>query len=318
VNNSLLVQLVVTGILSGTPLLLAALGELIAERSGVMNLGLEGMMLMGAVSAFWVSQRLGGPGGLVLVVAILVAGIVGLLMSLIHAFVTITLRGNQTVSGLALTIFGGAVGLSSYLGQVGNLTGHPGRHQLQNIDVFGLKDLALAGPILFNENALVYASWALVLIAAVYLNRTRPGLNLRAVGEDPSAAESMGINVIRYRYIHTLIGGVLAGVAGSSFSLALTPSWGQGLTAGAGWIALALVIFAFWRPGLVLLASYLFGAITGLGFILQTRGVQLAPELFSSLPYLMTIVTLVLVSSTWTKSRFGAPAALGVSYAREG
>jgi ABC-type uncharacterized transport system permease subunit len=174
------------------------------------------------------------------------------------------------------------------------------------------------GPILFNQNALVYASWAFVLIAAVYLNRTRFGLNLRAVGEDPSAADSMGINVIRYRYAHTLMGGLLAGVAGSCFTLAITPSWNQGLTAGAGWIALALVIFAFWRPGLVLLASYLFGAITGLGFILQARGVQLAPELFSSLPYIMTIVTLVLVSSTWTKSRFGAPSAHGQPYSREG
>jgi simple sugar transport system permease protein len=317
-NDGLVIQLLVSGIVFGTPLLIAALGELLAERSGVLNLGLEGMMLMGAVCGFWVSQSMGGPGALALVVATAVATLVGALMALIHAFVTVTLRASQIVSGLALTIFGGAIGLSSYLGQIGGLADQSGRHTMEAIDVLGLADLPAVGPILFHQNVLVYLSWVLTAAVAYYLFRTRNGLHLRSVGEDPAAADAMGIDVVRYRYAHTVVGGGFAGLAGASYTLAITPNWTDGMTAGGGWIALALVIFAFWRPLLVLIGAYLFGVVSSLGFNLQARGVDLPPEMFSSLPYVMTVVVLVLVSSTWARHRLGAPRALGVPYAREG
>jgi ABC-type uncharacterized transport system permease subunit len=177
--------------------------------------------------------------------------------------------------------------------------------------------LEVAGPILFKQSALVYASWALVVIVALYLNRTRFGLNVRAVGESPEAADAMGINVTAYRYAHTLLGGAFAGVGGACFTLWITPQWVDGITAGAGWIAIALVIFAFWRPTLCLVGAYVFGAFTALPFALQGHGVTVAPELFQTLPYVATILALVLVSSRAARLRFGAPAALGLPYVRE-
>jgi ABC-type uncharacterized transport system permease subunit len=316
-TDGLIITILVSGIVYGTPLLIAGLGELLAERSGVLNLGVEGMMLVGAVAGFWVSQRLGGPEWTAIALALAVSMLAGALMALIHAFVTVTLRGNQVVSGLALTIFGGALGLSSYLAHVGDLAGQSGRHQIGKIDVFGLQDVPILGPILFHQDIIVYLSWALVIAVTVYLYRTRPGLHLRAVGEEPRAADSMGVNVARYRYFHTIVGGALAGIAGAYYSLAITPTWTDGITAGAGWIALALVIFAFWRPTLVLAGAYLFGVATSLGFNLQARGVELPPELLAVLPYLMTIAVLVLMSSVWAKRRLGQPAALGTAYVRE-
>lgn len=315
-NDALLVTLLVSGIAYGTPLLLGALGELLAERSGVMNLGLEGMFLVGAVTAFWVSQQI-ATAWQALLVAALASIVAGTLMALIHAFVTITLRANQIVSGLALTIFGGAVGLSSYLAEVGHLGGVSGRHEFERLDLFGLGDLPLVGPLIFDQDPMVYASWALVVLTAFYLYRTRLGLHLRSVGEEPKAADAMGINVAAYRYAHTLVGGAFAGLAGAYYSLALTPSWTNGLTAGTGWIALALTIFAFWNPWIVLVGAYLFGIVAGLGFTLQARGVNLPPELFSALPYLMTIIVLVLVSTALARRRLGEPAALGQPYVRE-
>jgi simple sugar transport system permease protein len=177
--------------------------------------------------------------------------------------------------------------------------------------------LDVVGPILFKQSALVYASWALVVIVALYLNRTRFGLNVRAVGEAPEAADAMGINVTAYRYAHTLLGGAFAGVGGACFTLWITPQWVDGITAGAGWIAIALVIFAFWRPGLCLLGAYFFGAFSGLPFTLQSRGVTVVPELFQALPYLMTVLALVLVSSAGARRHIGAPSALGIPYVRE-
>ncbi len=316
-NHGLVVAVLMSGILFGTPLLLAGLGELLAERSGVLNLGVEGMMLIGAVCGFWISQRMGTGSVAALAAAVVVAGAAGGLMALIHAFVSITLRANQIVSGLALTIFGGTVGLSSYFGSVGHLTGSAGHHKFASLNVLGLAHLPLVGPLLFGQNALVYISWLLVIALSFYLFRTKTGLHLRAVGESPRAADAMGLDVVRYRYLHTIAGGVLAGVAGGSYSLLISPSWNDGMTAGAGWIAIALVIFGFWNPKLVMIGAYLFGTVAGLGFTLQARGTSLPPEFFSSLPYLLTIVTLVLVSSVWSRRRLGAPAALGVPYRRE-
>ena len=277
-NNGIVVVVAASGVLYGTPLLFAALGELLAERSGVLNLGVEGMMLVGAVMGFWAVQRVHGDSAIVLTAAIFVAALAGAAMALIHAFLVVTLRANQIVSGLALTIFAGAVGLSSYLGNDLNLADKPAKHAFDQISPFGLQKLPVVGPILFGQPLLVYISWVSVILIALYLSRTRPGLNVRAVGESPAAADAMGINVARYRYAHTIVGGAFAGVGGACFSLMITPQWVDGLTQGAGWIAIALVIFAFWRPELCLVGAYFFGAFSALPFTLQARGVTVAPE----------------------------------------
>jgi simple sugar transport system permease protein len=238
-------------------------------------------------------------------------------MAAIHAFLVVTLRANQIVSGLALTIFAGAAGLSSYLGNDLQLADQPARYDFAAFLPQGLQDLPVVGPILFGQSALVYASWVCVVLVALYLSRTRPGLNVRAVGEAPAAADAMGIDVAGYRYAHTIVGGAFAGVGGACFSISITPQWVDGLTSGAGWIAIALVIFAFWRPDVVLVGAYLFGAFQALPFTLQARGVTVAPELLQSLPYVMTVVVLVLVSSSGARRRLGAPGGLGVPYVRE-
>jgi simple sugar transport system permease protein len=314
VNDSILVVVLASAVVYGTPLLYAALGELLAERSGVLNLGVEGMMLVGAVMGFWGVQRTGS-----LSVAILIAALAGAAMALIHAFLVITMRANQIVSGLALTLFAGAVGLSSYLGNDLNLADQPARHAFSSVLPDSWRHARVVGPVLFDQSVLVYASWICVILIGLYLTRTRAGLNLRAVGESPAAADAMGINVARYRYAHTLVGGAFAGIGGACFSLAITPQWVDGLTAGAGWIAIALVIFAFWRPGLCLVGAYFFGAFSGIPFTFQARGILtgIPPELFQALPYVMTIIVLVLVSTAGARRRLGAPAALGTPYVRE-
>jgi general nucleoside transport system permease protein len=319
INDSFLVLIVASAVVYGTPLLFAALGELLAERSGVLNLGVEGMMLMGAVMGFWAVQRFDVTSGVSLAAALAIAAIAGAAMALIHAFLVITLRANQIVSGLALTIFAGAAGLSAYLGNDLNLSGAPAEHAFAALDVGGLGDLPVVGPILFDQSALIYLSWICALAIGLYLSRTRPGLNVRAVGESPAAADAMGINVTIYRYAHTVVGGAFAGVGGACYSLQITPQWVAGITGGAGWIAVALVIFAFWRADLCLLGAYLFGAFSALPFALQARGwlANVPSEVFTALPYVMTIVVLVMVSSSAAKRRLGAPAALGVPYVRE-
>ena len=318
-NNALLIVVIASGIAYGTPLLYASLGELLAERSGVLNLGVEGMMLVGAVMGFWTVNRLHSNTGVVLAAAIGVAAIAGAAMALIHAFLVITLRASQIVSGLALTIFAGAAGLSSYLGNDLNLADNPANHAFNPVFPSSMQNWKVVGPILFGQNVLVYASWVLVVVVWFYLSRTRPGLNVRAVGESPATADSMGINVTRYRYLHTLAGGALAGIGGATFTLAITPQWVSGITGGAGWIAIALVIFAFWRPELCLVGAYFFGALQALSPELQARQINLGPTTLwtTSLPYLATVFVLVLVSQSGARRRLGAPAALGVPYVRE-
>jgi general nucleoside transport system permease protein len=319
VNNSLAVVLIASGIAFGTPLLFASLGELLAERSGVLNLGVEGMMLVGAVMGFWTVQRFHATSAVSLLLALVAAAVAGAVMAGILAFLVITLRANQIVSGLALTIFAGAVGLSSYLGNDLHLADQPARHAFQAFLPNSVQNWPIVGPILFRQNALVYFSWLCVLVIGLYLSRTRPGLNLRSVGESPAAADSMGINVARYRYIHTLVGGAFAGLGGATITLANTPQWVDGITGGAGWIAIALVIFAFWRPELCLVGAYFFGALQALAPQLQARSITLGPTVLwtNALPYLMTIFVLVVVSSGTARRRLGAPAALGVPYVRE-
>jgi len=304
-NSNIIIAVVVSAIAFGTPLVLAGLGELLTERSGVLNLGVEGMMLMGAVCAFFVSQKLHWSSALVLLMAVLASMVAGAAMALIHAFLTIT-------------IFAGIIGLSTYLGEVWNIGGVAGLHQFNSVNLLGLKNLPIVGPIIFNEDAFVYGSWVLVAIVMFYLYRTRPGLYLRAVGENPAAADAMGINVTAYRYTHTIIGGMLAGLGGAYFTLALAPIWTDGLTSGDGWIAIALVIFAFWRPDLLVLGAYLFGIFSALGPTLQTRNITVLPsEFYSALPFLMTVIALAAASTSWANRRVGTPASLGIPYTRE-
>lgn len=314
-NSNLFVVIAASAIFYGTPLFFAALGEVITERSGVLNLGVEGMMLLGAVAGSAVGSNLTGPSWWVLTVAVFAAMFAAAMGALVHAFAVITLRVNQTVSGLALTILAGGAGLSSYLANLWELEKSP--VQFDKLDVLGMSDLPILGPILFHQNALTYLSWVLAVVASWYLFRTRIGLHLRSVGESPQTADAVGINVVRYRYIHTLMGGALAGIGGVFVSLAISTTWADGMTAGQGWIAIALVIFGFWRPDLTLAGAYLFGGFTSLSFTLQARGVDVPPQFLDSLPYLMTIVVLVIVSSGWAKRGVGAPAALGIPYERE-
>jgi len=319
VNNSLLVVLIASGVAYGTPLLYAALGELLAERSGVLNLGVEGMMLGGAVMGFWAVERVHAGTAITLAAALGIAALVGALLASIHAFLVITLRASQIVCGLTLTIFAGAVGLSSYLGNGLNLADIPARKTFNPVFPGGMQRLPVVGPIVFGQNILVYLSWLCVIAIWLYLSRTRPGLNVRAVGESPAAADTMGINVTAYRYAHTLAGGAFAGIAGATITLALTPQWVNGITGGAGWIAIALVIFSFWRPELCLVGAYFFGALQALAPQLQARNISLGPTVLwtNALPYVMTILVLVVVSSGTARRRLGAPAALGNPYVRE-
>lgn len=314
-NSNLFVDLAHFAICYGTPLFFAALGGLFAERSGVLNLGLEGMLLMGAVCASWGATSISGSRVVVLVAAVALGALGAGLTALLHAFMTITLRVNQTVSGLAITILAGGTGLSSYLANEWSLARKPSTTKLADLDVFGLKDAPIVGPIVFNHNPLVYLSWVLAAGASFYLFRTRYGLDLRAVGESPQTADAMGINVVRTRYVHVVGGGAVVGIGGAFYSLSIVPTWVDGMTSGAGWIAIALVIFGFWRPDLTLAGAYLFGAFSVLSLRLQTRGIRI--PLLEALPYVMTIVVLVAVSSGWAKRRLGAPAALGVAYERE-
>lgn len=317
VNANLFIVIAASAIFYGTPLLLAALGEMLTERSGVLNLGVEGMMLMGALAAAWTSLHAGGPGWLVVVLALLAAMVVGGLTALLHAVLVLGFRVEQIVSGLAITILAGAAGLSSYLASTFEVSSGPVPHRLERIDVAGLADAPVVGPLLFDHNALTYASWVLVAALWWYLFRSRSGLHLRAVGESPATADAMGVSVTRTRYQHTVAGGALAGLGGAFYPLAIIPLWTDGVTGGRGWIALALVIFGFWRPELILVGSYLFGAFSSLGLTLQARNVEVSSQLLDSLPYLMTIIVLVFVSNGWARRRLGAPAALGTAYERE-
>jgi len=317
VNSNLFIIIISSAIFYGTPLFFAALGGILTERGGVLNLGVEGTMLIGAVAGAWGSQHVGGSSWMTITMAIVIGMLAGGLVSTLLAFLCITLKVNQTVAGLAITIFAGTVGLSSYFAKTWGVSESPVTRQIRKLDVLGLADTPILGPIFFNQNILTYLSWILCVASSIYLFRSRFGLHLRAVGESPATADAMGINVTRYRYLHTIFGGALAGAGGVFYSLAIVPNWVDGMTAGAGWIAIALVIFGFWRPGLTLVGAYLFGALQSLSSTLKARNVSISGDLLNALPFFMTIVVLVLVSSRFAHRRLGAPAALGVPYERE-
>jgi simple sugar transport system permease protein len=308
------------GVATGTVLLFAALGEIFAERSGVLNLGVEGMMLIGAMSAFSVANSTGNPW-LGILVAMIFAGII----SQIHAYIVITLQADQVVSGLALTFVG--TGISLVLGEGLSKAGTVA--QIPSITVPLLSQIPFLGPIFFtNQSLLVYLGYLLTPLAWYYINRTRPGLHLRSVGEYPSAADALGINVFRLRYLYVFVGGMLAGLGGAALSLAISPGWFSELTTnGQGWIAVGLVIFAQWDPVRAAIGSYAFGALRRL--ILDIQGPLTLfgfdnPFYYNSylgfflqmVPYAFTVIVLVIGSREAIRKRLGAPAALGNPYIR--
>jgi simple sugar transport system permease protein len=296
-----LAALLVAMIRAATPLALAAVGELVTEKAGVLNLGVEGMMVVGAVAAFAAMVATGSVG-----VAVLAALLAGMLMALLFGVLTLSLMSNQVATGLALTIFG--VGLSAFLGK--SFIGVP-IEGMAPLSIPGLSDLPLIGPALFGHDALVYASLALTAGVAWGLTRTRAGLIVRAVGENHTAAHAIGYPVLRIRYLCVLFGGAMSGLAGAYLSLVYTPMWVENMTAGRGWIALALVVFATWKPWRVLLGAYLFGGVTIVQLHAQGAGLAVSSHILSMLPYLATILVLVLISRDGVKIRLNAPACLG-------
>jgi general nucleoside transport system permease protein len=308
------------GVASGTVLLFATIGEIFAERSGVMNLGVEGMMLLGAMTAFSTTIVTGNPW-----IGVLAAMLVAGLLSQIHAFISITLQGDQVVSGLALTFLG--IGISLVLGEGLSKAGTVSL--MPSFSIPFLTRIPILGPIFFTkQNVLVYIGYLLIPLAWYYINRTRPGLHLRAVGEYPSAADALGINVYRLRYFYVFVGGMLAGLAGATISLAVSPGWFSEMTTGGqGWIAIGLVIFAQWDPIRAAAGAYAFGALRRLILDIQGPTILLGfanpfyynPYLgffLQMLPYAFTIIVLVIGSREAMRKRIGAPAALGNPYIR--
>lgn len=305
---SIIVTLLVTAVQSGTVLLLPTVGEIFTERSGVLNLGLEGMMLIGAFFGFVAAYYSHNP-----YVGLVAGALAGGLAALLHAFVCITLRGNQTVSGLALSIFG--AGLTGFYGDAfitQRLT-----QSIPRLAIPGLSSIPIVGPILFNQDIVVYLSYVLVAALWFLLYRTRPGVHLRAVGENAKAADAMGVNVGATRYFWTCIGGVLAGLGGAYMTCRVNPFWLQGITSGQGWIAVALVVFAMWNPVTALAGSYLFGSIMALQFQLQAAGVSINANLLSMMPYLVTFIVIIVATLIVRVRHLGTPRELGVPYVRE-
>jgi len=295
---------------SSMAVLFATLGEVFTERSGVLNLGVEGMMLMGALSGFVAASASQS-----LCLGVLAGMGAGGALALIHGFFTITLRANQVVCGLALAILG--IGLSSFLGRP--VIGKVGV-RFSPWPVPLLKEIPILGPVLFDHVPLVYLGYLLVPAAWFFLFHTRPGLSLRSVGENPAAADAAGIPIARLRYGWTACGGMMAGLGGAYLSLSYTPGWKENMTAGQGWIAIAMVIFSLWNPWRAVLGALLFGGVNALQFIFEARQITLIPSyILRMLPYLFTIATLVLITrSRAVRKRAGAPASLGLPFEREG
>ncbi len=288
-------------IVAATPLVFAAIGELVVERSGVLNLGIEGMMVLGAIAGFAVTFETGS-----FISGVIAAAIAGAIAALLFGVLTQILMANQVATGLALTIFG--LGISALWGQAysGKTT-----QSLANIHIYLLSDIPIIGPILFSHDPLVYVSFALVFGVWWFLTKTRAGLILRAVGDNHDAAHAIGYNVIGVRLMALAFGGACAGLGGAYLSMVQTPLWVEDMTAGRGWIALAIVVFAAWRPGRALMGAYLFGGVTVIQLHIQGFGVDIDAQVLSMLPYIVTIVVLVAISRDKAKASLNAPACLG-------
>jgi ABC-type uncharacterized transport system permease subunit len=294
-------SILITIITASTPLLLASIGELVTERAGVLNLGVEGMMVMGAVIAFAVSLMSGSP-----VLGALAGAIAGVAMSLLFGFLTLTLVANQVATGLALTILG--LGLSGMIGEP--FVGQQGV-KLGALLPEAVKSIPFVGPVLLGQDLIFYVSIALVIGVNYFLFRTRAGLVLRSVGDNHGSAHALGINVIGIRYLAVMFGGACAGLAGAHLSLVYTPQWVENMTAGRGWIALALVVFASWRPYRLLVGGYLFGAVSIGQLHAQAFGIAVPSQFLSALPYVATVVVLIVISQNRRLTQINTPASLG-------
>jgi simple sugar transport system permease protein len=302
------VHLIGLTLAAGTPLVFAAMGELVTEKSGVLNLGVEGMMLVGAVCAFIVTAKTHSPW-----MGVAAGMTAGAALSLIFAIDALSLLANQVATGLALSLFG--VGLSAFVGLDYVSVVIEG---LKPLALPGLSSLPIAGELLFGHNPLVYLSLALFAGVELFLYRTRAGLVLRAVGESPQAAHAIGYSVKAIRYAAVLFGGACAGLGGAYLAIAYTPLWVEGMTAGRGWIALALVVFATWKPARVLLGAYLFGGVTLAQFQAQAAGIEVPSQALAMLPYLATILVLAIISRDAAVIRQNAPASLGKPFHPDG
>ncbi|WP_144223587.1 ABC transporter permease [Mesorhizobium amorphae] len=298
------VSILLTIATAATPLLIAAIGELVVERSGVLNLGVEGMMVMGAVAGFGAGLLTGSPW-----IGLLAAIVVGALFSLLFAVMTLSLATNQVATGLSLTLLG--LGLSGMLGT--GFVGLPGE-RLPNLYIPMLTDLPVVGRLLFGQDPIFYISIALVFGVSWFLFKTRTGLTLRSIGDSHTSAHALGIQVIKYRYLAVMFGGACAGLAGGHLSLVYTPQWVENMTAGRGWIALALVVFSSWRPLRVLAGAYIFGAVWIGQLHAQAFGIPIPSQFLSSLPYLATIVVLVIISRNKRLTMMNTPASLGQAF----
>ncbi|MEH6525605.1 MAG: ABC transporter permease [Sneathiella sp.] len=296
-----IVPVILTVITAATPLVFAALGELVTEKSGVLNLGVEGMMLVGAVTGFVTATVTGN-----YFLAVALAAVAGGFMAFLFGILTLSLMANQVATGLALTLFG--VGLSALMGQ--EFVGEPVQ-ALSKLNIPGISDIPIIGPIVFGQDGLVYLSFVMVAAVSWFLYKTKAGLILRAVGDSHDAAHSIGYSVIGIRYMAVIFGGAMSGIGGAYLSLAYTPMWAENMTAGRGWIALALIVFATWKPGLVLVGAYMFGGITILQLHAQAAGIDLPSQILSMLPYLATVLVLVLISKDQSRIRKHAPACIG-------
>jgi len=294
---------------SSIAVLLATLGEIVAERSGVLNLGVEGMMLAGALCAAAAGAATGNP-----FLAVAAGALAGGLLALVHGFFAVTLRVNQVLSGLALTLLG--MGLTSFLGRP--LIGAAPGVRLRALPVPGLAEIPIIGDIFFRQSVLAYIAYLLVPLCWFWLFRTGTGLKIRATGEDAAAVDAAGIDVFRLRYLCTAIGGLGAGLAGAYLSLSYTPGWKESMTGGQGWVAIAMVIFATWNPLRAVVGAFLFGGLTALQFYFQAVGVEFIPAyILKMLPYVLTILVMVIVN-LGPGRRFGGPAALGIPFSRGG
>ncbi len=300
-----------TSVQMGTHILFAIVGGIICEKVGNMNLGIEGMMLMGAAVGYKVACSTANP-----LLTVLAAGAAGLVGALIYAFVTVTLRGNQVVTGLVLTIFG--TGIAGFIGKEVSSLSIPAEviKAFKPYDIPVLCDIPIIGKALFSQGIYVQLAIITAILAYLYIKKTRFGLNMRAVGENPAAADASGINVTLYKYVHVLLGGFLCGVGGAYLSTAFLTTWQDNVTAGAGWIAVALVIFSTWNPLKAIFAAYLFGMLKGLNFKMQGWGFTIPSQILEMLPYVATIVVLIFI--TLRKKRENQPPkALGDPYFRE-
>jgi ABC-type uncharacterized transport system permease subunit len=307
-TQTLLISVISAAVIYAVSVLYATVGEIFSQRAGIMNLGLEGIMLMGAVSGYLVAVHQKNLG-----LAMLVVILTGAALGLVFAFITVTLRADQTVTGMAMLTFG--TGLSGFLGK--SVSGVNANLAFEPVAIPGLSAIPVIGPALFNQNILVYCMYLIIPVSVIYLNRTRPGMILRSLGENPAALDSAGYNVYALRYAYVIFGCIMTAVGGAFQSLAYTNFWSDNMTSGKGWIAVALVVFSAWNPLMAVFGALLFGAISIIGIDIQMAFTNVPSQLFAAGPYLATIIALILTTGNFRKKRSEAPAALCIPYDRE-